>query len=583
VVAVRSLDAFNARYPSFPGTIAGEYVGSLNNGGEQIRLEDAIGTVILDFEYRDGWRSITDGGGYSLTIINPNSADTNDWGQKDSWRPSIYAGGSPGADDSGILPNPGAVVINEVLAHSHGGVPDWIELYNTTGGAIDLSGWFLSDSDSNVMKYEIAAGTVLGSDQYLVFYEDVNFGDQNDPGCHIPFALSENGETVCLWSTIDSNLAGYREVEDFGASDTSVSIGRYYKASTDNYNFVALESSTAGGPNADPKVGPIVISEIMYHPPWPTNSPYDNDKYEYVEMVNISGSDVVMYDYNEHEAWKFTDGIDFTFPSEPPFTLPAGGSVLVVKDPEAFTWLYPGVPAWRILGGYGGHLSNGGEKLELSKPGDTDGLGELHYIRVDRISYSDGSHPEDCPGGVDLWPTEADGAGQSLTRTNLTLYGNDPCNWHAASPTPQSTVKLLYINEFQADNVSTIQDDDDDFDDWIEILNAGTSEIDLGGMHLTDSLSSPAEWEIPGGVSIKAGEYLLFWADGETGEGDTHTNFGLSKSGGEDVGLFDTDGTTQVDGVSNFPAMSPDYSYGRSPDCADNWIIFSSPTPGDSN
>jgi hypothetical protein len=348
VVAVRSLDAFNARYPSFPGTIAGEYVGSLNNGGEQIRLEDAIGTVILDFEYRDGWRSITDGGGYSLTIINPNSADTNDWGQKDSWRPSIYAGGSPGADDSGILPNPGAVVINEVLAHSHGGVPDWIELYNTTGGAIDLSGWFLSDSDSNVMKYEIAAGTVLGSDQYLVLYEDVNFGDQNDPGCHIPFALSENGETACLWSTIDSNLTGYREVEDFRASDTNVSIGRHYKASTDNYNFVALESSTPGTANAGPKVGPIAISEIMYHPPWPPNSPYDNQKYEYMELVNITGSDVVLYDYNEQEPWKFTDGIDFTFPSEPPFTLPAGGSVLVVKDPEAFAWLYPSVPAWRI-------------------------------------------------------------------------------------------------------------------------------------------------------------------------------------------------------------------------------------------
>ena len=28
--------------------------------------------------------------------------------------------------------------------------PDWIELYNTTGSAINISGWYLSDSDSSL-------------------------------------------------------------------------------------------------------------------------------------------------------------------------------------------------------------------------------------------------------------------------------------------------------------------------------------------------------------------------------------------------------------------------------------------------
>ncbi|HUT29502.1 MAG TPA: lamin tail domain-containing protein, partial [Sedimentisphaerales bacterium] len=235
VVVVKDILAFVSRYPGFGGIIAGQYSGSLNNGGERIELEDALGQNILDFTYKDGWRAITDGDGYSLTIINADAADTNDWGEEDSWRPSAYVGGSPGSDDSGIVPNPGAVVISEVMSHSHGGDPDWIELYNTTGGAIDLSGWFLSDSDSNVMKYEIAAGATIGAGQYLVFYEDVNFGDTNDPGCILPFALSENGEKVCLSSYLDgnNNLTGYRQVEDFGASESDVSFGRYYKASTD--------------------------------------------------------------------------------------------------------------------------------------------------------------------------------------------------------------------------------------------------------------------------------------------------------------------------------------------------------------
>ena len=72
-------------------------------------------------------------------------------------------------------------------------------------------------------------------------------------------------------------------------------------------------------------------------------------------------------------------------------------------------------------------MSNAGERLELSMVGD---------IRVDRVNFSDGSHPENCPGGVDLWPVEADGAGSSLTREVPSDYGNDPDNWNASSPSP---------------------------------------------------------------------------------------------------------------------------------------------------
>jgi hypothetical protein len=115
---------------------------------------------------------------------------------------------------------------------------------------------------------------------------------------------------------------------------------------------------------------------------------------------------------------------------------PAGGYILVVKNPEAFSWRYPGVPAEKILGPYDGKLSNAGERLELGMPGDVDKYGKRYYIRVDRINYSDGFHPEDCPGGVDLWPSEPDGYGKSLTRKVLNDYGNDPDNWIASTFSP---------------------------------------------------------------------------------------------------------------------------------------------------
>jgi hypothetical protein len=109
---------------------------------------------------------------------------------------------------------------------------------------------------------------------------------------------------------------------------------------------------------------------------------------------------------------------------------------VVIKNLAAFSWRYPAVRADKILGPYDGKLSNAGERLELSMPGDFDKFGVRQYIRVDRVNYSDGSHPEDSLGSVDLWPIGPDGYGQSLTRKVSTDYGNDPANWVASTPSP---------------------------------------------------------------------------------------------------------------------------------------------------
>jgi hypothetical protein len=435
VVVAGDQAAFESKY----GTginIAGIYAGRLANNGERIRLEDAIGRTILDFEYGDDWRPHTDGDGFSLTIIDAAAADTNSWGWKDSWRASAYAGGSPGADDSGIIFNPGDIVINEVMSHSHGGAPDWIELYNTTDTPIDIGGWYLSDNgddDANLMKYRIPDGTTIKDHNYIVFYQNTSFGNPSDPCCLVPFALSENGDEMYLSSAVGTVLTGYREVEDFGASETNVSFGRYYKASTNNYNFVSMASPTDGYANSEPKVGPIVINEIMYNPGT------GNQNEEYVELYNITGQPVTLYDSVEGVPWKFTDGIDYMFPSSPAVTIPAHGYILVVKKPSLFSLCYPSVPPDKILGPYDGRLSNAGERLQLSKPGDVDTLGRRCFIRVDRVNYSDGCHPEDCPGGIDMWPTGADGKGSSLGRKVAEDYGNDVANWQASAPDPGSS------------------------------------------------------------------------------------------------------------------------------------------------
>ena len=60
--------AFEAAYGTgFP--IAGAYTGQLDNAGERIELQDAVGQTVLDFQYEDGWYRITDREAFSLTIM----------------------------------------------------------------------------------------------------------------------------------------------------------------------------------------------------------------------------------------------------------------------------------------------------------------------------------------------------------------------------------------------------------------------------------------------------------------------------------------------------------------------------------
>ncbi|MCK4913301.1 MAG: lamin tail domain-containing protein [Planctomycetes bacterium] len=415
IVVVKNQTEFESQYTDV--NIAGVYIGQLDNGGERIKIEDAIGETILDFDYEDNWYSITDGGGFSLTLISPAATDINDFNNEDSWRASTFIGGSPGEADTS--PAPGDVVINEVLSHSHAAAPDWVELYNTTSSAINIGGWFLSDNDSddaNLMKYKIADGTVIAANDYIVFYEDTNFGNPNESGCNDAFALSENGETAYLSSGQGGVLTGYREQEDFGASETGVAFGRYLK-STGTYNFVSMSSNTPGAENAYPKVGPIVINEIMYHPAV-------NADAEYIELYNLSASSVDLYDSEQVASWAFTEGIDLIFAADA--NIPAYGYMLLVKDIAVFESEFGSAPAGvEVVQWTDGSLSNGGEKVEISMPGDMVS-GTRYYIRVDRVTYED----------IAPWPTEPDGYGDSLSRIFPQCYGNDPNNWSAETPSP---------------------------------------------------------------------------------------------------------------------------------------------------
>lgn len=143
---------------------------------------------------------------------------------------------------------------------------------------------------------------------------------------------------------------------------------------------------------------------------------------------------------------------------------------------------------------------------------------------------------------------------------------------------------VVVINEFMADNDTTIQDPDGTgFPDWIELYNMSDVMVDLSGYFLTDDLQDPTQFEIPSGVTIDAGQHLIFWADNDPEQGPTHTNFKLG-SGGEEIGFFAPValGTGVADSYV-FGAQASDISEGRSCDGGDDWVFFDPATPGMSN
>ena len=96
----------------------------------------------------------------------------------------------------------GEVVINEFMASNDatvadqdGEFDDWIELYNTTDAAIDLTGYFISDNDANLHKYDIPDGTMIDANGYLIIWADE---DGMQEGLHANFKLSAAGETIFL-------------------------------------------------------------------------------------------------------------------------------------------------------------------------------------------------------------------------------------------------------------------------------------------------------------------------------------------------------------------------------------------------
>ncbi len=123
-------------------------------------------------------------------------------------------------------------------------------------------------------------------------------------------------------------------------------------------------------------------------------------------------------------------------------------------------------------------------------------------------------------------------------------------------------VSGLVINEIMASNLSSVNDQSGEYDDWVELYNGGNSSINLDGFYLSDNENDLYKWSFPN-VTINPDDYLIIWCDtAGSSQSGLHTTYRLSADQ-EEVYLTDPSGLV-IDTV-HFVNMPQDISYSRIP------------------
>ena len=121
------------------------------------------------------------------------------------------------------------------------------------------------------------------------------------------------------------------------------------------------------------------------------------------------------------------------------------------------------------------------------------------------------------------------------------------------------------ISEFLARSSDSINDEDGDRSDWIEIRNSSAEPIDLAGYALTDDPASPLKWVFPS-RNLAGNAYLIVFASGKDRrdpDSELHTNFSLDGAG-EYLALFAPNGLDAESEFNPFPPQLQDISFGES-------------------
>ena len=190
---------FIAQNPSITNKI-GPLPFELSDDKDQITLYDRSGNIVALAAYNDSndWPCTPDGFGRTLESIIYVANQT----VPQAWYDGCIAG-SPGLPAFECIELPTISEINYRSADD-ADAGDWIELYNPSNTAIDLSGWKLRD-DNNNNQFTLGSATILAPMSYLVLYQNTSKFNLQHPSVTnktgpFNFGLSADGDLVRLYN-----------------------------------------------------------------------------------------------------------------------------------------------------------------------------------------------------------------------------------------------------------------------------------------------------------------------------------------------------------------------------------------------
>jgi hypothetical protein len=530
--------------------------------------------------------------------------------------------------------SPRSVIINEIawsgtVASS---TDEWFELYNNSGSDINLSGWQLLSDDGNPtinLSGIIRAGGYFVAARSAGTFRDLTVNltyssgtFENNPDAEILYLIDPNGNQVDTanldggaWNAGVGNPT-YASMERQGTVADSPTAWATYggtvavahdrngnpiKGTPGQANWIntvtatptATITGTATGTgtitNTPAPAGfhTVIINEIAW-----SGTRADSDD-EWIELYNTTDRTIDLTN------WFLKSDDNSPFISLTGYSIPARGFFLLARKAGTFRDVTPNL----IYGDSGSahNLVNGGEVLRLIGPSgsfvDTAnsyfgygftkwaaGSASPNYASMERASFTLNSPAE--------WYTFA-GTPFAHDRNNNLVNGTPGrANWAIsvkATPskvatavlrtptrpaTPIPPPPLVAINEFvprpgrdwNNDGVVNVGDE------YIELLNHGTVDVNLSGYSLDDEVNiGSAPYRLPA-VVLRPGERRVFYGS-ETGL--------LLSDGGDGVRLLKPNGQL-MDAYNYFVVSHPDQSFCRLPDDggADDWNRNCFPTPG---
>lgn len=200
---------------------------------------------------------------------------------------------------------------------------------------------------------------------------------------------------------------------------------------------------------------------------------------------------------------------------------------------------------------------------------------EGEWCVADEISDTGGS------GNPDSADTDSAGSetGDSAGDTGDSGDSDSQADTDSAEPLPERVV----INEFMASNDTKAADEFGEFDDWIELYNAGEQTASLADCSLTDDPEQLALYMFPPDTTLAPGQWLVVWADGTPEQGSFHAGFTLSSAADRFFLVRDPAGAADVLDSVEFTDLATEVAAARTPDGAKDWWVTENVTPGAAN